>query len=263
MITNKIIKIVCILILTISLTSCLHNRDMQFEQKYKNSKNKNLNLKNKINKQTKEIASLKNLINKQNEKIAALNKNLTDQQKEENAQQKVTEEKKETLVQKSIAEKTNSYQKKEPPIKDTKKIIVIDSKEKYKKKIVLKKGESPKKIYDKGLELFKKKDYTEAIEYFNQFLEANPPYDLLDNAHFWIGECFYSMHKYQKAILKYKLVQDTYPESNKFPFAILKLGVTNIKIGKKEIGIKYLEYLDKKYKRKSEAIQKARNILKK
>ena len=58
-------------------------------------------------------------------------------------------------------------------------------------------------------------------------------------------------------------MQDTYPESNKFPFAILKLGVTNIKIGKKEIGIKYLEYLDKKYKRKSEAIQKARNILKK
>ena len=149
--------------------------------------------------------------------------------------------------------------------KNTDSVVEIDSKYKYNKNanvqetsqakpeppkknnvtknIALKNGESSKKIYDAGIKLFLSRRYLDAIELFNRFLKESPPYDLIDNGHFWLGECFYSLRQYNKAILQYQIVENKYSEGNKFYPALLKLGITYLKTGKKHEGIQYLKRL--------------------
>ncbi len=113
-----------------------------------------------------------------------------------------------------------------------------------------KKAEPPKKAvagpdeaYKKAYDLYSKGNIDEAQKEFKRFLEAYPKSKYAENAHFWLGECYFSQKKYEDAILEYDEVIKKYPKGNKVPDALYRQGMaflemkdtTNAKLILKEV----------------------------
>lgn len=81
---------------------------------------------------------------------------------------------------------------------------------------------SPDSLYLKGLDLLKAGDLVSAREHFTKFLDLNPTHDLAANAHYWIGETYYSEKNYEAAILSYQEVIKNFPGKEKVTAAMLK-----------------------------------------
>jgi tol-pal system protein YbgF len=81
---------------------------------------------------------------------------------------------------------------------------------------------TPDSPYLKGLDLLKAGDMISAREHFTKFLDLNPTHDLAANAHYWIGETYYSEKNYEAAILSYQEVIKNYPGKEKVAAAMLK-----------------------------------------
>ncbi|MDD2897424.1 MAG: tol-pal system protein YbgF [Desulfuromonadaceae bacterium] len=81
---------------------------------------------------------------------------------------------------------------------------------------------NPDFLYLKGLDSLKAGDIATAREQFTKFLEQNPKHELAANAHYWIGETYYSEKNYESAILSYQDVIKNYPGKEKVVAAMLK-----------------------------------------
>ena len=81
---------------------------------------------------------------------------------------------------------------------------------------------SPDSLYLKGLDSLKAGDAATARELFTKFLDQNPKHELAANAHYWIGETYYSEKNYEAAILSYQEVVKNYPGKEKVAAAMLK-----------------------------------------
>lgn len=81
--------------------------------------------------------------------------------------------------------------------------------------------------YKRAYDLLKD-DPSAAIADLNDFLEDYPSSRLAANAHYWIGETWYSKGKYKKAKENFLSVLKDYKGSNKESGAALKLGYTFI-----------------------------------
>ncbi|OGT98626.1 MAG: tol-pal system protein YbgF [Geobacteraceae bacterium GWB2_52_12] len=81
---------------------------------------------------------------------------------------------------------------------------------------------SPDALYLKGLDLFKNGDMPAARESLQKFIEQNPNHELIANAHYWIGETYYSEKTYESAILSFQEVIKNFPDKEKAPAAMLK-----------------------------------------
>lgn len=81
---------------------------------------------------------------------------------------------------------------------------------------------SPDALYLKGLDSLKAGDVGTARENFTKFLDQNPKHDLAANAHYWIGETYYSEKNFESAILSYQEVIKSYPGKDKVVAAMLK-----------------------------------------
>ncbi|MHB8122715.1 MAG: tol-pal system protein YbgF [Desulfuromonadaceae bacterium] len=81
---------------------------------------------------------------------------------------------------------------------------------------------TPDSLYLKGLDALKAGDAATAREQFNKFLEQHPTHELAANAHYWIGETFYSEKNFEAAILSYQEVIKSYPGKDKVVAAMLK-----------------------------------------
>lgn len=77
-------------------------------------------------------------------------------------------------------------------------------------------------LYLKGLDSLKAGDVATAREQFTKFLEQNPKHELAANAHYWVGETYYSEKNYESAILSYQDVIKNYPGKEKVVAAMLK-----------------------------------------
>lgn len=103
-----------------------------------------------------------------------------------------------------------------------------------------------KKAYDKG-------DFNAAREGFDNFLKQYPKSKNADNAQFWIGEIYYREKWYEKAILEYQKVIETYPKGNKVQASLLKQGFAFFNLGDKANARLILSELIKKYPKSNEA----------
>lgn len=81
---------------------------------------------------------------------------------------------------------------------------------------------APDSLYLKGLDSLKAGDVVTARDQFTKFLDQNPKHDLSANAHYWIGETYYSEKNYEAAILSYQEVIKSYPGKEKVVAAMLK-----------------------------------------
>ena len=87
--------------------------------------------------------------------------------------------------------------------------------------------------YQHAYDLYSQKNYKEAIPAFTQVIEANPDGSLSDNAQYWIGECFYGLQDYTRAIVEFEKVF-TFKDSNKDDDAQLKLGLCYLNLGQRD-----------------------------
>ncbi len=60
--------------------------------------------------------------------------------------------------------------------------------------------------YSGGLSLFHRKRYEDAAAMFNGLLVKGIEEDLVDNCEYWIGECWFALHKYERAIGQFQKV---------------------------------------------------------
>ncbi len=108
-------------------------------------------------------------------------------------------------------------------------------------------------LYAAAYELFKEAKYEKSREAFENFLKQYPDTEFSDNAQFWIGECYYFEKKYEKAIVEYEKVTKNFPEGNKVPYALLKQGLSFLKLGDKASGKLLLQQVTKDYPNTSQA----------
>jgi tol-pal system protein YbgF len=76
--------------------------------------------------------------------------------------------------------------------------------------------------YRQGLELLRAGQQREAIQRLREFLRRSPRSELADNAQYWIGEAYYAMRDYNRAILEFNEVLLRYPRGDKVPAALLR-----------------------------------------
>jgi tol-pal system protein YbgF len=87
--------------------------------------------------------------------------------------------------------------------------------------------------YESAVSLVRQKNYTDAIDQFQGLLKAGIADDLASNCHYWIGESYYGLRKYQDAVQAFEMVFD-YKKSSKKDDAQLMIGNSYYAAGNKE-----------------------------
>ncbi|MFO7750359.1 MAG: tol-pal system protein YbgF [Desulfobacteraceae bacterium] len=116
-------------------------------------------------------------------------------------------------------------------------------KEKEKEKAL----DSEPELYKHAKSLLDQGKTEQAREEFERFLSLFPDSEKADNARFWMAESYYRDKWYEKAILEYQTVIETYPQGNKLPAALLKQGYAFEKLGETANSRLILKELIKKF----------------
>ncbi len=77
-------------------------------------------------------------------------------------------------------------------------------------------------------------DYAEARRAFGAFIENHPDHELTDNAYYWLGETYYVVKDYASASHHFALGLQRFPDGNKAPDIMLKLGMSLYGSGRTE-----------------------------
>ncbi len=85
--------------------------------------------------------------------------------------------------------------------------------------------------YDQARSLLGQGQYEAAAAEFERYVQAESPGPLAANARYWLGETYYVQGLYAEAGAEFANVVSNYPDSNKLPDALLKLGYTQDELG--------------------------------
>jgi tol-pal system protein YbgF len=85
--------------------------------------------------------------------------------------------------------------------------------------------------YRAAVSLVRSGAYPAAIAAFREFLLRHATHDYADNAQYWLGEAFYAQRQYEQALLELRRVLELYPQGNKVPDALLKVGYCHLAMG--------------------------------
>jgi len=91
-------------------------------------------------------------------------------------------------------------------------------------------GPSPVRVdptaeYDQAVLDFTQGRFPRALTEFRAFVDAHGTTDLADNAQYGVGESFYAQGLYDSAAVAYRVVTDRWPDGDKVPAALYKLGI--------------------------------------
>jgi len=122
-------------------------------------------------------------------------------------------------------------------------------------------GESAAELYERALKTIREqRDFAAGREMMETFLKRYPQDDLAVNAAYWIGETFYAEKAYEKSILQFEEVIETYGEHPKVASAMLKQALAFEASGDKATAELLLQKLIKGYPLSGEA-EKAKKKL--
>ena len=118
---------------------------------------------------------------------------------------------------------------------------------------------STEEQYEFATSFLKVGDYNTAERALKEFVQTNPNHELAGNAQYWFAETFRIRQLYVDAASAYLEGYQKYPESEKAPDNLLKLGVSLVQIGEKDQGCMMITSLEKEYPKASQSIlQKAK-----
>lgn len=86
--------------------------------------------------------------------------------------------------------------------------------------------------YDEAFILVRRGEYEKAIEGFRVYLAQCEKHESAENAHYWIGECYYSLEKYVDAISEFEYLINNYKSSVNASRAMYKLARSQQELGK-------------------------------
>ncbi|HMI87368.1 MAG TPA: tol-pal system protein YbgF [Polyangiaceae bacterium] len=109
-----------------------------------------------------------------------------------------------------------------------------------------------KRDYDAALALVRSKQFDKGLQAFTAFLVRFPDHPNAENAMYWRGECFYGTAAFARAVEEFEGLIARFPYGNKTADALLKLGLSQAKVGAKEQAEKAFAELKDRYP-KSEA----------
>lgn len=115
-------------------------------------------------------------------------------------------------------------------------------------------------LYRKSFEALRANKHEEAAQGFREFLRSYPDHDLADNSQYWLGECFYDRKHYAEAVREFRRVIEHYPNGNKVPDALLKVGFSYLALGSPEAGRQTLVQLQRSYPRHEAAVLAASRL---
>ena len=92
-------------------------------------------------------------------------------------------------------------------------------------------AETGQELYDRSRDKYLNRDYVEAEQGFQRFLDDFPDTDLSDNALYWIGECRFARGDDRGAMAAFQTMLHEYPLGNKVPDALVKVGRTLERLG--------------------------------
>jgi tol-pal system protein YbgF len=104
-------------------------------------------------------------------------------------------------------------------------------------------------LYRRSLEALRAGRHVEAAAGFRDFVKQHPNHDFADNAQYWLGECYYDQKDYPMAMREFRRVVEKYPQGNKVPDALLKVGFAHLALGSTEAGRQTLEQVVRSYPR--------------
>ena len=87
--------------------------------------------------------------------------------------------------------------------------------------------------YQSAFDLVRSGSYEEAAIAFQEFIVTYPTGSYADNALYWLGETFYVRRQFAQAVKEYERLVATYPNSQKLPDALLKIGYSHDELGNK------------------------------
>ncbi len=98
---------------------------------------------------------------------------------------------------------------------------------------------TPKQQYDYAYDVLKQAvqqqgEFDEARRAFDAFIESHPDHELTDNAYYWLGETYYVVKDYASASHHFALGLQRFPDGNKAPDIMLKLGMSLYGSGRTE-----------------------------
>lgn len=79
--------------------------------------------------------------------------------------------------------------------------------------------------YNYAFNQYKQNSYNKAVEYFQKIIDLFPDNPKVENAYYWIGECYYDQKNYASAIESFSDVLENRTSAAKDPDALLKLGL--------------------------------------
>ncbi len=105
----------------------------------------------------------------------------------------------------------------------------------------------PAKMYQKARNLLLENNFIQAGQIFKTLARRFPKHSLADNALYWLGECYYSLGQYQKAIDVFKDLIHRYPKAEKVPDALLKTGYSFLSMDDANRAGHFLKQVIKRY----------------
>ncbi len=101
-------------------------------------------------------------------------------------------------------------------------------------------------LYARGYKEVQEKNYKKAAETFRGFLQAYPDHKLAVNARYWLGETYYGLGEFERAIVEFDNVVKNHPKGDKAAASMLKEGYSFEKLGsKKEARVLFKEVIEK------------------
>ena len=118
---------------------------------------------------------------------------------------------------------------------------------------------TPEKQYEFASSFLQIGDYNTAERAFGEFVERNPKHNLAGSAQYWYAETFRIRQLYTDAASAFLEGYQKYPNSEKAPINLLRLGVSMVQIGEKEQGCKMINAVKETYpKAELSVLQKAK-----
>ncbi len=115
---------------------------------------------------------------------------------------------------------------------------------------------TPKEQYDYAFDILRQADYARAETALRMFLDAHPADTLAGNAQYWLGETFYVRGDFEQAAVEFLSGYQTYPNSNKAPDNLLKLGLSMARLGQTDGACTALSRLATEYPEANDTIRR-------